>query len=102
MLHVVDVSNRHAAEQAQVVDDVLEDMGLADKPRVLVLNKLDLVTDDPDTFDSRIPAQDGQAVTRGSAHFGPRRLGNKRTAAGDRRRVVPGDGFLAGGGGALI
>ena len=33
-------------------------------PRVLVLNKLDLVTDDPDTFDSRIPAQDGQAVTR--------------------------------------
>ena len=64
LLHVVDVSNRHAAEQAQVVDYVLEEMGLADKPRVLVLNKLDLVTDDPDTFDSRIPAQDGQAVTR--------------------------------------
>jgi GTP-binding protein HflX len=47
LLHVVDVSSPHAAEQAQVVDGILDDMGLAETPRILVLNKLDLVTDDP-------------------------------------------------------
>ena len=48
LLHVVDVSNRRAAEQAQVVDDTLEGMGLSDKPRILVLNKLDLVAGGPE------------------------------------------------------
>lgn len=47
LLHVVDISSRHAAEQAQVVDQVLADMGLADKPRLLVFNKLDLLTPAP-------------------------------------------------------
>ena len=47
LLHVVDISTRHAAEQAQVVDQVLADMGLADKPKLLVLNKLDLVAPEP-------------------------------------------------------
>jgi GTP-binding protein HflX len=47
LLHVVDISTRHAAEQAQVVDQVLADMGLAEKPRLLVLNKLDLVAPEP-------------------------------------------------------
>lgn len=47
LLHVVDISSKYAAEQAQVVDGILEEMGLAETPRILVLNKLDLVTDDP-------------------------------------------------------
>ena len=47
LLHVVDVSSPHAAEQAQVVDGILDEMGLTETPRILVLNKLDLVTDDP-------------------------------------------------------
>ena len=49
LLHVVDAGSRHGAEQARVVDDVLEGMGLASMPRILVLNKLDLVGDSPDT-----------------------------------------------------
>jgi GTP-binding protein HflX len=48
LLQVVDVSSPYAVEQAQVVTDQLIDMGIADTPRVLVLNKLDLVVDSPD------------------------------------------------------
>jgi GTP-binding protein HflX len=47
LLHVTDISNPLAAESAEVVDRVLEELGLGDTPRVLVLNKLDLVADEP-------------------------------------------------------
>ena len=48
LIQVVDVSSPYAVEQAQVVTDQLADMGIGDTPRILVLNKLDLVIDDPD------------------------------------------------------
>lgn len=47
LVHVTDISNPLAAESAEVVDGVLEDLGLGETPRVLVLNKLDLVMDAP-------------------------------------------------------
>ena len=47
LVHVTDISNPLAAEAAEVVDGVLEGLGLAETPRVLVLNKLDLVMDSP-------------------------------------------------------
>ncbi len=47
LVHVTDISNPLAAEAAEVVDGVLEELGLGDTPRVLVLNKLDLVSDGP-------------------------------------------------------
>ncbi|MBI2936446.1 MAG: GTPase HflX [Chloroflexi bacterium] len=43
LLHMVDISHRNAAEQAQVVEQTLEEMGLEAKPRLLVLNKVDLI-----------------------------------------------------------
>ena len=43
LVHVIDVTHAKAAEQAQVVDDTLNDLGLGDKPRILVMNKMDLV-----------------------------------------------------------
>ncbi|MCH8192097.1 MAG: GTPase HflX [Chloroflexi bacterium] len=46
LLHVVDITHPKAAEQAQVVEDILDDLGLAEKPRVLVANKMDLIKDD--------------------------------------------------------
>lgn len=49
LLHVVDVSSPYAAEQAHVVEDVLKEMGLGETPRILVLNKWDLVAASPDT-----------------------------------------------------
>ena len=41
LLHVVDVSSAGAAEQCQVVEDILCDLNIADKPIITVLNKID-------------------------------------------------------------
>ena len=46
LLHVVDITHKNAAQQAQEVVTVLDDLGLADTPILLVLNKLDLVASD--------------------------------------------------------
>jgi GTP-binding protein HflX len=43
LLHVVDVTHKNAAEQCQTVEDMLTDLNLGDKPRLTVLNKVDLM-----------------------------------------------------------
>ncbi len=43
LLHVVDLSHPNAAEHVGVVEDVLKSLGVQDKPRVLALNKADLL-----------------------------------------------------------
>ena len=43
LLHVVDVTHPAAAEQAQTVEDTLAKLGLAERPRLTVLNKVDLL-----------------------------------------------------------
>ena len=43
VLHVVDVTHPDAAAQAEVVESILDDLGLASKPRITVLNKADLL-----------------------------------------------------------
>jgi GTP-binding protein HflX len=43
LVQVVDISSPYAAEQTQVVSDQLADMGIEDTPRILVLNKFDLI-----------------------------------------------------------
>jgi GTP-binding protein HflX len=45
LLHVIDIAHPKALEQAKVVDDTLDDLGLGQKPRLLVINKIDLLTD---------------------------------------------------------
>ncbi|MCL0043988.1 GTPase HflX [Dehalococcoidia bacterium] len=44
LLHVVDVSHPNAWTQARVVDEVLSDMNLKFKPRLLLLNKMDILS----------------------------------------------------------
>ncbi|WKY43451.1 GTPase HflX [Eubacteriaceae bacterium ES2] len=41
LLHVVDVSNPHYKEQIQVVNEVLKELEVCDRPIVLVYNKID-------------------------------------------------------------
>ena len=53
LLHVVDASHPDWEEQVEVVEEVLGELDLADRPVVLVFNKLDLVAD-PDAFAARI------------------------------------------------
>jgi GTPase len=46
LLHVVDASHPAWSEQQQVVEKVLEELGAADRPTVLVFNKIDLLGDE--------------------------------------------------------
>lgn len=46
LLHVVDASHPQAREQMVAVDEVLGEMGVDDKPLLLVFNKADLLSDD--------------------------------------------------------
>jgi GTP-binding protein HflX len=48
LVQIIDISSPYAAEQSQVVSDQLSDMGIGDTPRILVLNKLDLVVEGPE------------------------------------------------------
>ncbi|MBO9346727.1 MAG: GTPase HflX [Chloroflexus sp.] len=43
LLHVVDVTHRNAQEHAQTVEQTLRELGVADKPTLTVLNKIDLL-----------------------------------------------------------
>jgi GTP-binding protein HflX len=45
LLHVVDASNPQAEEHIKAVNGVLEELDCADKPTILVLNKIDRVAD---------------------------------------------------------
>jgi GTP-binding protein HflX len=45
LLHVVDASDPEAERQVEAVEAVLEELGLGDRPMLLVLNKVDRVTD---------------------------------------------------------
>jgi len=48
ILHVLDITHPNAAEQADVVDDILRGMNVGDLPRLMVYNKVDLLEDDAD------------------------------------------------------
>lgn len=45
ILHVIDITHPNAAQQVQTVEEVLTEIGVRDKPVVLALNKVDLLTD---------------------------------------------------------
>lgn len=46
ILHVVDISSEEAEAQIQVVNNILEGLGVASKPIVLILNKIDKAKED--------------------------------------------------------
>lgn len=48
LLHVLDVTHPNAAQQSQTVEETIESLGAGDRPRVTVLNKVDLL-EDPET-----------------------------------------------------
>jgi GTP-binding protein HflX len=45
LVHIVDASNEHAEEQIKAVVAVLKELRCADKPALLVLNKIDRVSE---------------------------------------------------------
>ena len=57
LLHVVDLSRHDAAEQCQTVEDILGDLNLTGKPRITVLNKIDLLLPGDNSWDERTVMQ---------------------------------------------
>lgn len=51
LLHVVDLASPDAAEQCQVVENILADLNIAAKPRITVLNKIDRLLDNSRKWD---------------------------------------------------
>ena len=51
LVHVVDLTCHNAAEQCQIVEDILSDLNLRDKPRITALNKIDLLLTDSRNWD---------------------------------------------------
>jgi GTP-binding protein HflX len=51
LLHVVDFTSHNAPAQCQIVEDILADLNLMDKPRITALNKIDLLLDDSRHWD---------------------------------------------------
>jgi len=51
LLHIVDVTCHNAMEQCQIVEDILSDLSLMDKPRITALNKVDLLLDNKMAWD---------------------------------------------------
>ena len=51
LLHVVDITSHNAPEQCQIVEDILAELGLKEKPRITALNKIDLLLNDSQNWD---------------------------------------------------
>ncbi len=56
LVHVVDISHPDFEEQIRVVDKTLSDLGCADKPSMIVFNKIDAYTFTPKDADDLTPA----------------------------------------------
>src|SRR5258707_6536503 len=74
ILHVSDISNPHHDELDEEVDKILQELGVADRPKLRVLNKVDLLTAEqresldhsgsraPDTGPVLVSAMTGQGI----------------------------------------
>ncbi len=71
VVHVTDISNPHHAEQDVQVRKVLEDLGVADRTRLHVLNKID-----------RLGEEDLRALTEAHGRGSPRILTSAASGAG--------------------
>ena len=70
LIEVVDVSDRHAAEHRVTVQQVLDDLGAADKPRLLAYNKADLVDPAADNGSSPAPFIAGSVLVSALTGYG--------------------------------
>ena len=88
ILHVLDITHVNAAEHAEVVEQILGELGLLDKPRILVLNKIDLL-EPLEGAESREPIQ-GMASSKQKVVFT-----SAQTGEGMDRLLAEIDGLLS-------
>jgi GTP-binding protein HflX len=70
LLHVVDVSSERASERADVVQAVLDELGVGDRPMLMVLNKADLVADSAEAVERTLPDARASDCVVVSARYG--------------------------------
>lgn len=66
LLHVIDITHRNAVEQSVTVEKILTELGLGEKPRIAVLNKIDLLApseEDIGDFPSAIKDQEAVLIS---------------------------------------
>lgn len=60
LLHVVDISHPNFEEQIEVVQGILQEMGIGDKPTILVFNKIDLYRVEDIFFEGSMIDENGE------------------------------------------
>jgi GTP-binding protein HflX len=55
LIHVVDVSSGRASERAEIVQGVLDDLGVGDRPMLMVMNKADLLAESASQLEQTLP-----------------------------------------------
>ena len=89
LVHVVDVSHPDFEEQIEVVDRTLCDLGCADKPQILIFNKMDAYTFTPKDPNDLTPAGNGKHSVAGThADMDGTLRRHHRSAPPGRRRGV--------------
>lgn len=73
LLHVVDVTHPNAVQQAQTVEQVLRELRVADRPVLVVLNKIDLLPHPEEAVEAAARYPHGVAVSA-CRHIGLERL----------------------------
>ena len=69
LLHIIDASHPRWEEQKEVVEEVLADLGLSDRPTTLVFNKVDRLTHaEEEALRPRVSAMYDERVVFASAH----------------------------------
>lgn len=63
LLHVVDVTHKNMRQHIAVVEEILSDLGLREKPDLLVLNKADLLPNDSAFLSNEGDAGEGTVVS---------------------------------------
>jgi GTP-binding protein HflX len=70
LLEVVDASDRHGPEHRRTVQQVLDGLGAGDKPRLVVLNKVDLLDPVAANGDGPVPVIGGSVLASAQTGFG--------------------------------
>jgi GTP-binding protein HflX len=95
LLHVVDASHPHRAIQQQAVLDVLDDLGVHDKPILTVFNKSDLVKDQYElralVADTENAVYISAKTAEGMSHLMDRIVGTLSSLLVDVRLRIPYD-----------
>src|SRR6266581_5946033 len=55
LLHVVDISSARATERADIVQGVLADLGVGDRPVLMIMNKADRLADSAEELERTLP-----------------------------------------------